>query len=234
MTISAPSLTEPAPDPGRASPARRHQPDAAPANVSPPPKLRRRPLLVGLAIVLIAAGGLGAAWLTTAVGNTHNVIAIRGDVPRGAVIKDSDLTMASINTDPALHVVLSTRRSQIVGKRAAVDLAAGSLITPGSVTDQTIPQQGQSLVGVTLTAAQMPAITLRPGDPVRFIGTPRAQDAAPTDAPTSISATVIDTRAAGDGGQTVIDVTVPSAHSAGLAALAATGRIALILDSGAR
>jgi hypothetical protein len=208
-------------------------PVATSAQVGSPPKLRRRPILICLAIALIAVGGLGAAWLTTAIGNTHSVIALGKNVPRGAVIKASDLTLASINIDPVLHVMPATARNQLIGKRAAIDLAAGSLVTPDSVTNQTIPQRGQSLVGVTLTSAQMPAIKLKTGDNIRFIATPRTQDAQPTGKTSAISATVVDTRTSSDSGPATVDVTVPSIDAAPLAALAATGRIALILDSGA-
>jgi hypothetical protein len=44
---------------------------------------------------------------------------------------------------------------------------------------------------------------------------------------------VVDTRTSSDSGPATVDVTVPSIDAAPLAALAATGRIALILDSGA-
>jgi hypothetical protein len=203
-----------------------------PATVTPPPKLRRRPALIALGITLIALGGLAAGWLTTAVGNTHSVLAMRNTVGRGDVVSASDVTVARINADPALKTVPAGRRDQIVGKHAAVDLAAGSLLTPGSVTDQTVPASGQTLVGVNLSPAQLPARALRPGDRVRIVSTPRPQDDPPSNEPTTVTGTVVGTHVLQDTGRTVVDIALPSSDAPDLAARAATGRVALILDSG--
>ena len=203
-----------------------------PTPFSPPPKLRRRPGLIALAIVLIAVGGLLAAWLTTTVGNTHPVLTMRADVPRGAVINAADLTVAMVPDDPALNTVPSGQREQVIGKYAAADLTAGSTLTPNSFTDKPFPEAGKSVVGVSLTLAQLPAQPLHPGDNVRIVTTPRTQDDPPKDDPASIVAAVVAARAQPDGTHVVVDVTVPTADAAGLAARAATGRVALILDSG--
>ena len=47
----------------------------------------------------------------------------------------------------------------------------------------------------------------------------------------SIEATVVGVRGAGDTGQIVVDVSVPYDQAAELAARAATGKVALVLDS---
>lgn len=198
--------------------------------ITPPPKLRRRPALIALGVALIALGGLAAAWLTTTAGNTQSVLAVRNAVERGTVVEPADLVVARINPDPALATVAETQRDQFVGKRAAVDLATGSLLTPSSVTDAVLPEAGQSLVGVALTGAQLPAQTLRAGDQVRIVTTPRTQDDPPADDPAAITATVVQAHPLPEGGQTVVDVTVPNRDADDLAARAATGRVALILD----
>ena len=62
--------------------------------------------------------------------------------------------------------------------------------------------------------------------------TPGAQgDVATGTSPTSIAATVVGVRGPGDNGQIVVDVSVPFDQAAELAARAATGKIALVLDS---
>ncbi len=213
-------------------PDARAVPSTAGPVITPPPKLRRRPALIALGITLIALGGLAAGWLTTVVGSTHNVLVMRNTVDRGSVVRAADLTVARVNGDPALRTVPASRRDEIVGKHAAVDLAAGSLLTPGSVSDSTVPGTGQSLVGVDLSPAQLPARLLRPGDTVRIVSTPRPQDDPPPADPASITGTVVGTRLLADSGRIVVDVSVPSTSAADLAARAATGRVALILDSG--
>jgi hypothetical protein len=220
----------PAPSTGPGTPAFGDGTTAAVSTA--PPKLRRRNGLIALGIALVALGGAGAAWLTTTVGQTSTVVAVRADVERGEVIEADDLTVARINSDPALQTVPENQLDSVVGQRAAVDLAAGSLLTPASTTTEVIPAPGQSLVGVTLTPAQLPAEPLLAGDPVRVIATPREQD--PVTEPTSYGATVVGVQNLPDTGQVVIDVTVPASEAGELAAQVATGRVALVLDSGAR
>jgi hypothetical protein len=189
-------------------------------------------MLVALGVTLIALGGLAAAWLTTVVGNTQPVLVLRADVDRGTVIESGDLTVARIGVDPAVTPVPDSQRDQVIGKRAASDLPAGSLLTPGSLTDQVIPAAGESLVGVTLTRAQLPARPVRAGDVVRIVSTPRAQDDPPAGEPAVLEAVVVGSRVLADTGQVVVDVRVPARDAADLAARAATGRVALVLDGG--
>lgn len=203
------------------------------AGIAPPPKLRRPRTQIALAIALVAIGGLLAAWLVTGVGDTHAVLALRQMVSRGSVIGADDLTTAQINSDPTLHTVPASQRAQIVGKHAASDLVQGSLLTPDSTTAQSVPAAGQSLVGLSLTPAQMPALPLRPGDPVGIVITPGSQGAPPAAAPDTLAATVVDTHPGGGTTvQTIVDVSVPTSNAPLLAADAATGRIALILEAG--
>lgn len=197
-----------------------------------PPKNRRRPILIALCILFVTLGALLAAWLTTVVGHTQSVVAVRTTVARGETITQGDLAVVSISPDPNLKTVPGSKLPSLVGQHAAFDLVAGGLVTSNSVTNQSIPAAGQSLVGISLTPAQVPAQPLRSGDKVRVVTTPRQQDDPPSLVPPAVSATVVSTRSVGDNGQIVVDVTVPEAAAATLAATAATGRVALILDGG--
>jgi hypothetical protein len=231
MTAPSPPPPPVAVDPhGR----RNHRHESAPSQpvINPPAKLRRSRSQLALALALIAVGGLAAAWIATNVGHTHSVLALRHSVTRGSVITGNDLTTAQINSDPTLQTVPATERDQMIGKYAASDLVAGSVITPSSVTTQTAPAKGQSLVGVALTTAQMPAQQLLAGDPVRIVlPAPSIQNTS-AQPPATLDATVVDTHLAGGAtDQTVVDVSVPSANAPVIAAAAASGHIALILDS---
>jgi len=202
--------------------------------ISPAPPLRRRPKLIAVGVALIALGGAVSAYIFTAGSNAVSVVAISDNVQRGQQITDADLTTANITPDPALHTVPSSQRASLVGKRAAVDLSAGSILTPADTTTALIPGPTLALVGVAVTAAQLPAQPLVAGDTVRVVDTPRKQDDPPSTAPDSIAATVVATRNAPELGQTVVDVTVPNAQAPILAARIATGRVAIVLDSGQR
>jgi len=71
------------------------------------------------------------------------------------------------------------------------------------------------------------------GDKVRIIVTPAANGDAPTGTPQFTEAEVVDTAIDETTGNTVVNVLVPYADASVLAARAATGNVALILDSGA-
>lgn len=199
--------------------------------VAAPPKQRRRPALIGLGVALVALGGLGAAWLATSMSETVEVIAVREDVARGELITEADLTTASINADPALDPVRASRMDEVVDHYAAFDLPAGTLITENSFSGAVQPGEGEAMVGVAVTNAQMPREQLRPGDIVRIVDTPNPQDDPPRSTPNSIEATVVSSPVPDETGQSVIDVVLPEVRAPDLAARIATGRIVVILLS---
>jgi hypothetical protein len=201
-------------------------------SITPPPRLRRRPALVAASVAAICLGALLAVWAYTGASTSQDVLAVRSTVHRGELITRDDLMTAQIGVDPALKPLPASAADTVVGKRAAMDLAAGGLVTAEDVTPAVIPAKGMSLVGVSLPPALMPAAQLQSGDQVRIVATPGAQgDLATGTSPTSIGATVVGVRGPGDNGQIVVDVSVPYDQAAELAARAATGKIALVLDS---
>jgi hypothetical protein len=227
--MSSPPTHQPAPD---------HlddQFDIAEAKLEPavaaPPKQRRRPALIGLGVALVALGGLGAAWLATSMSDTVEVLAVREDVARGELITADDLTTASINADPALDPVRATRRDEVIDHYAAFDLPAGTLITANSFSGTVQPGDGEAMVGVAVTSAQLPREPLRPGDVILVVDTPNPQDDPPGSTPDSIEATVVSSTVEDETGLRVVDVVLPEVRAADLAARVATGRVAIVLRS---
>ena len=217
--------------PGQSGGGRQHGRGPGAAPVIAPVQTRTRPGLLAAGVALVAVGALGAAYLTQVVGDTVQVVAVAADVQPGEVIERADLTVADVSTDPALRPVPAARLSDLVGQRATVALTAGVLLTEAALTEQVLPAAGQSLVGVALQAAQLPAEPLRSGDRVRIVDTPASQAEPPASTPQTLSAVVVSTAAPDDSGLTIVDVTVPAAQAADLAARVATGRIALVLDT---
>ena len=207
---------------------RQHPP--APPPIAPP-RTRRRPGLLAAGVALVAIGALGAARLTQVVADTDPVVAVARDVQPGQVIDRADLTVAGVAADPALRPVPADRLPELIGQRSAVALTAGSLLTETAIIQQVVPTAGQSVVGVALQRAQLPAEPLQPGDRIRVVDTPTSQGDPPASTPQTIPGVVLAAAAPDDNGQTIVDVTVPSAQAADLAARVATGRIALILDT---
>lgn len=197
----------------------------------PLPKRRRRPVVFALCAALVAAGALGTAFAFTSVNDTQEVLVVSNDIKRGETIKAGDLSVIRVSVDPALTPVAGNQKADIEGSRAAVDLWAGTLLTEQAVTDNLVPGEGESLVGISLTPAQMPSEPLYSGDVVRVVTTPGDQGDITDKEPVTIEATVVGVSRVEETGETVVDVSVPEAEAAALAARAATGRVALVLDA---
>lgn len=199
--------------------------------LAPPPKLRRRPVLVAGAVAAICIGALLAAWAWTATTKTQDVLVARHTIERGSVITAADLARVHVSADPALAPVSANEFDQVVGQRAALDIAAGGMLTPESFTSSAVPSNGQSVVGVSLTPAQAPGLPLHDGDHVRVVVTPGQGADIPAGVPLFNEAQVVGVHTDQQSGNIVVDLLVAHADAAVLAERVATGHVALVLDS---
>lgn len=208
-------------------------PASAPYATRPmaPAKLRRRPALVAAAIVAICLGALIAGWAWTATTNTHEVLVARHSIERGSVIEARDLARVRVSADPALKPVPADEFDRVVGQRAVLDIARGGMLTPESFSSTVIPAAGEAIVGVALTPAQAPGVTLQSGDEVRVIVTPAEGEESTPGVPPFSEAEVVGVHVTGESGQIIVDLLVPRADAAVLAARVATGDVAIVLDS---
>ncbi|MQS17535.1 hypothetical protein F7Q99_36455 [Streptomyces kaniharaensis] len=199
----------------------------------PGPRRSRRPALVAVGVALAAVGGLTAAYLVQQAGHRVQVIAVAHPIPAGKVISASDLKSASVIPDPALHPVPVSRSSDILGKAAAADLPAGTLVTDTSVRAGQPLRAGKDTVGVLAKVGQLPAQSLQAGDEVHVVSTPGPQDdkAAPATRPSTIDAVVLQVGEPDANGARVVDLAVNPVDSPVVASWAATGRIALVLKA---
>lgn len=203
------------------------------ASVTPPPKLRRRPALILAGVAVTALGCLLGGWAWSATTSTEEVLAARHTIHRGEVITEGDVQRIRIGSDPALEPLPASAYDDILGQRAALDISAGGLLTTESTAGEPLPSQGHSIVGISLTPAQVPALPMHGGDKVRIIVTPGDNGEVSANTPPFTVAEVVDTSLDETTGNTVVNVLVPYADAGVLAARAATGNVALVLDSGA-
>jgi len=199
--------------------------------LAPPPKLRRRPALIAASVAAICLGALASLYAYTSSSSAHDVLAVRNTIQRGSVISADDLMVVRIGVDPALKALPADQASTVVGKHAALDMSAGGVVTAEQVTDANTPPKGQSVVGISLTAALLPANELRVGDSVRVVTTPGPQGDAASVTTTPVDASVVGVTSDQASGNTVVNVQVPYGDAAKVASLAATGKVALVLDS---
>jgi hypothetical protein len=183
-------------------------------------------------------GAVGAYLLVVTAGVTHPYLAVSRDVPYGAAIGPNDLTVVHVNAAAGLQPIPASERDQVVGKHAATDLVPGTLLTRAQLTDRAIPAPGEQLVGIELKPAQVPARTLEAGDAVVLVIVPAANLAGVPDPnasapvrPESIRATVVSATPPATNGNVRVDVAVNQADGPIVAAMAAAGRIVVVLTT---
>jgi hypothetical protein len=208
------------------------EPTSAPGEqFAPPPKLRRRPVLIAASVAAICLGALASMWAYQSTSDAQSVLAVRQTIERGDVITADDLMTVNISVDPALKPLSADQANSVVGKHAALDMSAGGVVTQDQVTEQALPAKGSSVVGIALTPGMLPANQIRVGDKVRVVVTPGQQGEMPTGQPDSIEAVVVGVAKDETTGNAIVNVQVPNNEGPMLAARAATGKVALVLDS---
>lgn len=192
---------------------------------------RPRPAIIALGIALIIVAGLAAAFIYTSTGRTVTVFSASADIARGDAVEASALTTVEIPDDQRIPSYLTAQADSVIGSTATVDIPAGTIISPNNTgTSASIPA-GTSLVGISLTPAQLPPYPLVNGDPVRIVETPVNGGEPPATTPETFSATIATVEFDDVSGNTLIAVSVDALDAADVAARAATGRVGIILDA---
>ncbi|WP_432563677.1 SAF domain-containing protein [Kineococcus sp. SYSU DK003] len=174
---------------------------------------------------------LGAAWFVNTSSEAHPVLVMAHTVGAGEVIERDDLTTTALPDDSALPTLAATAADGVIGQRAATDLPYGAVLNEASTVAEVTPAADRAVVGVLLTPAQMPENTLRAGDTVRLVDVPSNEADLSQQTPASTEGIVVSVGAADANGSVVINVDIDAAGAPLLAAHAAIGRVALILDS---
>lgn len=223
--MTAPTAETPAEATSRRSSSGASEELAAPE----PPKLRRRPMLIALSVLLTALGALLGAWLLTSLSGTKSYIAVGANVERGEIIKETDLVRTQLRTDQAIAPLNWSQQPSVVGMYAATDMAKGSLVTRDSVAAEVLPTDGQSLVGLSLVPGQTVAGDLRYGQLVRVVIVPASVDTAGAK-PTDFVGTVAGSRMSEDGSTKLVDVMVSKDNAPSISAAASRQEVSLVLD----
>ncbi len=207
---------------------RDHQPTKA--DITPPPaprpdavhlRARRSPRLIGLGILAIVLGALGAAALYSMNTDLTNVVVMTRDVVRGDVIQATDLAVVSMPSGMQVNMSPADELQPMVGQQALSDLPAGSFPLARHLGQEPIPS-GHSLVGIRLTSGRLPTADLPPGTKVQLISLAEDDDMI-VDALMASSPLLLD-----DGSGHLLDITVSDESAAAVASLAATDQLVLI------
>lgn len=190
---------------------------------------RRSPMMLVVGIVLTALGAL-VAWQVYGVASQRvPVLVMARDVPVGQQLQAQDLRTVALGLETTVGSIDTSRKSTVIGKRAAVPLRAGTLLSPKQVTETLVPAPGEVVVPVALKPSRLPARGIQPGD--RVVATVVSSGAA-GQGPVQDRPARVDRVGQPDAdGLVVVDLIVPAAAGTALARQAAEGSVAIVLQS---
>ena len=194
-----------------------------------PPKLRRRPILIAVSVLLTSVGALLGAWLLTGLSGTESYIAVRSDIERGDRIEESDLVRTQLRADNAIAPLLWDEQRAAVGQYAAVDMAEGTLVTRDSVKAENVPKGGDTTVGLSLVPGQTVSGDLKTGSPVWVVLVPAGSDVGTE--PVKINGTISRASMSSDETSKLVDVIVADDDAPKVAAAGSRQEASVVLRS---
>ncbi len=219
--------------PARASKSRQLPP--APSPPTPEPVRmpgRRNPKWIALGIVALCLGGLLSYVIYSRVATETTVVALAETVYRGDPIDRDDLTTITLQGGPIAQAVPARELDGLVGKRAAFDLAQGSVLVSSAVTAEVVPATGRAVVGLKLAMGRVPTSLLIPSSDLRLVALPPQAGGSDKLTGDTFVARVIDQAPGADGATILVNVDVAAEQAPTVALLAAQDRIAAVRDAG--
>jgi SAF domain len=156
--------------------------DAVALLKKPNPPSRRR---IGRAAIGIAAAMLGCwafASMYLSAGHRTNALVLARTVPRFEIIKRDDLRTVKISSDTEAAHITASRMNEIIGRTAADDLSAGSLLAEGQLlpAGEQLLKPDDAVVGVLLAGGDTQVGVRKGSKVVLVIRTPQATGTATT------------------------------------------------------
>jgi hypothetical protein len=183
-------------------------------------------LLGGALLVVLGAVAFGVIGLRVDPG--VDVIAMARPVTAGTPLSADDLRVVHIVPDQSLRVVRASERATVVGRTAAVPLAAGALLTSDQLGTVTDPPPGQAVIAVGVKTGRAPS-GLAPGASVLVVVVTQGGNAAETpQAPAIVRAVDL----TDSSGITVVSLQMSAESAVRIAS--ATGDVALVLQNPGR
>lgn len=141
----------------------------------------RRPMMTVLSALLVFTSIAAFASLYARANRTEQVLVVTETIQQGQRIEGSMLGSADASLSGNVHSIPVADVRSLSGRRAAVTIPAGSLLTLADTTDSQPIAAGDAVVGMALKAGQLPSSGVEPGDHVMIVqtaapGTPLASD----------------------------------------------------------
>lgn len=193
--------------------------------------LRRRWGRIGGGVLAAVVGAWVFASLYLSADDRRDVLAVADGIERFEVIERSDLRVVTLPSDAEVEWVAASRLDELVGRVAATDLAAGSLLAEGQVVPagERLVGAAEAAVGLLVGPGDAPVSGLRQGAQVLVVTRPPAGVAGDVEA---VSGWVADVSAsAASSGERPVEVVVPRADAATVSA-AADRRVTIVVVGG--
>lgn len=178
------------------------------------------------------AGGWLFASLYLSADDRADVLALAGSVDRFATVERSDLRVVRLSTDTDVESIPASRIDEVVGRIAATDLAAGSLLAESHLhpRGERVVAAEEAVVGVLVGPGEAPAAGVARGAEVSVVIRPAAGS---TGELVEVAGWLVDVEgAATPGGDRALSVVVPSEDATEVSAAAADRRVSIVVAGG--
>jgi hypothetical protein len=139
-----------------------------------PADRRARAGQLGVAVVLVMLGVLGAYWFSARGDAKVRVAVLARDVKRGETVTPADVTAVGMAVDNRVDAIrFEFVDASVAGRVASADLGAGTVLTATMLTRTTAPPAGKAVVGLSLTPGEYPVDGLSPGAAVAVVHAPK-------------------------------------------------------------
>jgi len=210
----------------------------------------RKPALAALAVLLVALGAVAAGYLVINAGHRVGAVEITQQVGQGQRIPASAIKEVEIASNSGINYVAWQYANRVAGVYAAVQIPAGTLLTPAMTTVTNNLAAGKVQVGVSLKPGQAPA-NLLIGQSVEAFGVGTGSGCAAAGGgaggtgggsggsgagpgvpiTTGVIASVVGSTAS-NGSTAAVTLAVPDADAGVLACYASAGDVAIALTPG--
>ncbi len=212
----------------------------------------RKPALAALAVLLVALGAVAAGYLVINAGHRVGAVEITQQVGQGQRIPASAIKEVEIASNSGINYVAWQYANRVAGVYAAVQIPAGTLLTPAMTTATNNLAAGKVQVGLSLKPGQAPANLLIGQSVEAFgVGTGSGCGAAAAGGgaggtgggnggngsgsgvpiTTGVIASVVGSTAS-NGSTAAVTLAVPDADAGVLACYASAGDVAIALTPG--
>jgi hypothetical protein len=179
---------------------------------------QRRWSLALIAVLMTLGSALAFVVLWMNAGDRKPVLALRNDVVAGQPISADDLMVVRVSAEGGVRLVSSSARDDVIDQPAAVNLLAGTLLTPDAIRPAEGLETGTAVIALPVPRTELPADDLETGDHVTIYRTAAQGDETASPAAEELGqGQVFSVGDDDDGSEVRVSVTVDEVDAAEIA-----------------